>query len=29
VDAVPDLLRAVRAMPGIEAARLRIVKQQD
>ncbi|MFC5440595.1 DNA polymerase III subunit alpha [Rhodanobacter ginsenosidimutans] len=29
VDAVPDLLRAVRAMPGIEAVRLRIVKQQD
>jgi DNA polymerase-3 subunit alpha len=29
VDALPDLLRAVRAMPGIEAARLRIVKQQD
>ncbi|EIL92584.1 DNA polymerase III subunit alpha [Rhodanobacter fulvus Jip2] len=29
VDAVPDLLRAVRAMPGVEAVRLRIVKQQD
>ncbi|MGN6328460.1 MAG: DNA polymerase III subunit alpha [Rhodanobacter sp.] len=29
VDAIPDLLRAVRAMPGVEAARLRIVKQQD
>jgi len=28
VDAVPDLLRAVRALPGVEAARLRIVKQQ-
>ncbi len=29
VDAIPDLLRAVRALPGVEAARLRIVKQQD
>lgn len=29
VDAVPDLLRAVRALPGVKAARLRIVKQQD
>ena len=29
VDAIPDLLRAVRAMPGVQAARLRIVKQQD
>ena len=29
VDAIPDLLRAVRALPGVEAARLRIVKQQS
>jgi DNA polymerase-3 subunit alpha len=29
VDAVPDLLRAVRALPGIQAARLRIVRQPD
>ncbi len=29
VDAIPDLLRAVRALPGVQAARLRIVKQQD
>ena len=29
VEAVPDLLRAVRALPGVQAARLRIVKQQD
>ncbi|WP_158882215.1 DNA polymerase III subunit alpha [Rhodanobacter sp. L36] len=29
VDAIPDLLRAVRALPGVKAARLRIVKQQD
>jgi DNA polymerase-3 subunit alpha len=29
VDAIPDLLRAVRALPGVRAARLRIVKQQD
>ncbi|MEO5811490.1 MAG: DNA polymerase III subunit alpha [Rhodanobacter sp.] len=28
VDAVPDLLRTVRAMAGVQAARLRIVKQQ-
>ncbi|MDE2155187.1 MAG: DNA polymerase III subunit alpha [Xanthomonadaceae bacterium] len=27
VDAIPELLRAVRALPGVEAARLRIVKQ--
>lgn len=29
VEAIPDLLRSVRALPGIQAARLRIVKQQD
>jgi len=29
VDAIPDLLRSVRALPGIQAARLRIVRQQD
>jgi DNA polymerase-3 subunit alpha len=29
VEAIPALLRAVRAMPGVQAARLRIVKQQD
>jgi DNA polymerase-3 subunit alpha len=29
VDAIPDLLRTVRALPGVKAARLRIVKQQD
>jgi DNA polymerase-3 subunit alpha len=29
VDAIPDLLRAIRAMPGVEAARLRIVKSQE
>ncbi len=29
VDAIPELLRAVRALPGVQAARLRIVKQQD
>ncbi|HET6432287.1 DNA polymerase III subunit alpha [Dyella sp.] len=29
VEAVPDLLRAVRALPGVEAARLRIVKSQE
>ena len=29
VDAVPALLRAVRALPGVQAARLRIVKQPD
>ena len=29
VDAIPELLRAIRAMPGVEAARLRIVKTQE
>jgi DNA polymerase III subunit alpha len=29
VDAIPALLRTVRALPGVQAARLRIVKQQD
>jgi DNA polymerase-3 subunit alpha len=29
VEAIPELLRTVRAMPGVQAARLRIVKQQD
>ena len=29
VDAIPALLRSVRALPGVQAARLRIVKQQD
>jgi DNA polymerase-3 subunit alpha len=29
VEAIPDLLRAVRALPGVEAARLRIVKTQE
>jgi DNA polymerase-3 subunit alpha len=29
VEAIPELLRAVRALPGVQAARLRIVKQQD
>ena len=29
VDAIPALLRAVRGMPGVEAARLRIVKTQE
>jgi DNA polymerase-3 subunit alpha len=29
VDAIPDLLRAVRALPGVQATRLRIIKQQD
>ena len=29
VEAIPALLRAIRAMPGVQAARLRIVKQQD
>jgi len=29
VDALPDLLRTLRALPGVEAARLHIVKQQD
>ncbi|TPG10496.1 DNA polymerase III subunit alpha [Rhodanobacter glycinis] len=29
VDAIPELLRAVRGLPGVQAARLRIVKQQD
>jgi DNA polymerase-3 subunit alpha len=28
VEAIPDLLRMVRALPGVEAARLRIVKSQ-
>ena len=29
VDAIPELLRSVRALLGVQAARLRIVKQQD
>jgi len=29
VDAIPALLRTVRALPGVQAARLRIVKQAD
>jgi DNA polymerase-3 subunit alpha len=29
VEAIPDLLRAIRALPGVQAARLRIVKQPD
>ena len=29
VDAIPDLLRTVRALPGVQAARVRIVKQPD
>ncbi|WP_243047457.1 DNA polymerase III subunit alpha [Dyella sp. RRB7] len=29
VDAIPELLRAIRAVPGVEAARLRIVKTDD
>jgi DNA polymerase-3 subunit alpha len=29
VDAIPDLLRSVRALPGVQAARVRIIKQQD
>lgn len=29
VDAIPDLLRELRALPGIDAARLRIVRSQD
>ena len=29
VNAIPELLRSIRAMPGIHAARLRIVKSQD
>ena len=29
VDAVPALLRVVRGLPGVQAARLRIVKQPD
>jgi DNA polymerase-3 subunit alpha len=29
VDAIPDLLRALRAVPGVEAAKLRIVKTDD
>ncbi|MFC5741908.1 DNA polymerase III subunit alpha [Dyella tabacisoli] len=28
VDAIPELLRAVRGIPGVQAAKLRIVKQQ-
>ena len=28
IDAVPELLRAVRALPGVEAARLRLVKPE-
>ncbi len=29
VDAIPDLLRAVRNLPGVEAARLRLVRNQE
>jgi DNA polymerase-3 subunit alpha len=29
VEAIPELLRTVRALPGVQAARLRIVKQND
>ncbi|WP_430390824.1 DNA polymerase III subunit alpha [Dyella sp. 20L07] len=29
VYAIPDLLRAIRAVPGVEAAKLRIVKSDD
>ena len=29
VDAIPELLRAIRAVPGVEAAKLRIVKSDD
>ncbi|AIF49055.1 DNA polymerase III subunit alpha [Dyella japonica] len=29
VDAIPELLRAIRAVPGVEAAKLRIVKTDD
>ncbi|MDR3445617.1 DNA polymerase III subunit alpha [Dyella sp.] len=29
VDAIPELLRAIRAIPGVEAAKLRIVKTDD
>ena len=29
VDAIPALLRSVRALPGVQAARLRIVKQAE
>ena len=29
VDAIPELLRAIRAIPGVEAAKLRIVKSDD
>ncbi len=29
VEAIPELLRRVRALPGVQAARLRIVRQQD
>jgi DNA polymerase-3 subunit alpha len=28
VNAIPDLLRAVRALPGVQAARLRILKSE-
>ena len=29
VDAIPDLLRIVRALPGVQAARVRIIKPAD
>lgn len=29
VEAIPDLLRSVRALPGVEAVRLRMVKTQE
>ena len=29
VDAIPELLRAIRAVPGVEAAKLRIVRTDD
>ncbi|WP_199100318.1 DNA polymerase III subunit alpha [Dyella sp. ASV21] len=29
VDAIPELLRAIRAVPGVEAAKLKIVKTDD
>ncbi|WP_329742792.1 DNA polymerase III subunit alpha [Dyella sp. A6] len=29
VDPIPDLLRAVRGLPGVQAARLRLVKNQE
>ena len=28
VEAIPELLRAVRAVPGVQAAKLRIVREQ-